>query len=229
MNRLQAALRTGLIGLVAVLPGHGGAVLAQDKAGVQNLKPPREGGVRRWQVAVAEAGIFAAPGDAAERVTTLSEGAVLQNRGCADNAGQVWCQVRSLRGNVTGFALAALLRPAKGPDGVVAMGMDDSRARAGKRDFDAEAVIPCAQEQGQALGKCSAAAARGVGGDATVVVTFHNGFARKLYFLHGEFVKASATMSGVGTDMDWRLENDVHHVRVDDQRFELPDRLVFGD
>ncbi|MEO1115984.1 MAG: hypothetical protein AAFY05_26820 [Pseudomonadota bacterium] len=107
--------------------------------------------------------------------------------------------------------------------------MDDSRERAGRREFDAEAEIPCAQEQGQALGTCDAAVSRGVGGDATVVVTFQNGFARKLYFVHGEFVKASATMSGVGTDMDWRLESEVHVVRVDDQRFELPDRFIFGD
>ncbi|WP_306146047.1 hypothetical protein [Roseibium sp. MMSF_3412] len=228
MNQSRAVLWTILISFVAVtVPG--GFVMAQDRASAENLKPPRDGGVRRWQVTVAEAGIFAVPGEAAKRVMTLGEGAVLQNRGCSENAGQVWCDIRSLSGNVRGYALAAHLKPAKGPDGIVATGTDDSRVRAGKRDFDAEAVISCAQEQGQALGKCNAAAARGVGGDATVVVTFQNGFARKLYFVHGEFVKASATMSGVGTDMDWRLENKIHHVRVDDQRFELPDRFVFGE
>ncbi|WP_420332208.1 hypothetical protein [Roseibium sp.] len=228
MNQSRAVLWTILISFVAV-PVPGGFVIAQDRASTENLKPPRDGGVRRWQVAVAETGIFAAPEETAERVTTLEQGAILQNRGCSKSAGQMWCDIRSLRGNVRGYALATYLKPAKGPDGIVAMGMDDSRVRAGKRNFDAETIIPCAQEQGQALGKCNAAAARGVGGDATVVVTFQNGFARKLYFVHGEFVKASATMSGVGTDMDWRLESEVHLVRVDDQRFELPDRFVFGD
>nr|WP_319387293.1 hypothetical protein [uncultured Roseibium sp.] len=229
MNRLRAVLWTSLIGFVAVLPVHGGAALAQDKAAAQNLKPPRDGGVRRWETAAAETGIFREPAERSERVTTLGEGTILQNRGCSDNSGVVWCNVRSLRGGVRGYARAGQLRPAKGPDGIVATGLDDSRQRAGKRDFDAGEVIPCAQEQGQAFGKCKAAVARGVGGDATVVVTFQNGFARKLYFLHGEFVKASATMSGVGTDMDWHLEKSVHHVRVDDQRFELTDKFVFGE
>lgn len=229
MNRLGAALWTSLIGFVAILPGHVDAALAQDKAGVQNLKPPRDGGVRRWETAAAETGIFREPAEKSERVTALGEGEILQNRGCSEKSGVTWCDVRSLRGDVRGYAQAGQLRPAKGPDGIVATGLDDSRQRAGKRDFDADAVVPCAQEQGQALGKCNAAVARGLGGDATVVVTFQNGFVRKLYFLHGEFVKASATMSGVGTDMDWRLEKAVHHVRVDDQRFELPDRFVFGE
>ena len=109
------------------------------------------------------------------------------------------------------------------------MGPDPSKRRARKRDFDAKAEIACAQEQGQDLGKCKAAAARGGGGDAAVVVTFSNGFARSLYFVHGEFLKASATMSGVGTDMDWRLENDTYFVRVDDQRYEMPRDLIIGN
>ena len=230
MYKSRYRLRLVLGGcLIAVLLLPSGIVMAQETPSTESLKPPREGGVRRWQVAAAEAVIFAAPKETAERVTTLEQGAILQNRGCSESAGQVWCDIRSLRGNVRGYALAAFLKPAKGPDGIVAIGMDDSRLRAGKGIFDAETILPCAQEQGQALGKCNAAVSRGVGGDATVVVTFQNGFARKLYFVHGEFVKASATMSGVGTDMDWRLANDVHLVRVDDQRFELPDRFVFGD
>ncbi|MEL7526567.1 MAG: hypothetical protein AAFN16_12380 [Pseudomonadota bacterium] len=192
-------------------------------------KSPNEGGVRRWGIGTDVASIHAAPSAAADSVATVSKGEILQNRGCSDKAGEVWCEVRSLRGNIRGYAQATQLTPARGPDGRVAVGMDDSRERAGRREFDAEAEIPCAQEQGQALGTCDAAVSRGVGGDATVVVTFQNGFARKLYFVHGEFVKASATMSGVGTDMDWRLESEVHVVRVVDQRFELPDRFIFGD
>ncbi|MEL7117363.1 MAG: hypothetical protein AAGP08_17560, partial [Pseudomonadota bacterium] len=90
------------------------------------------------------------------------------------------------------------------------------------------ADAPCAQEQGEPLGTCRVGVARGTGGDATVVATFGNGFARKLYFKHGEFLAANTTMSGNGTDTDWRLEDGVHYVRVDDQRFELPDAFVFG-
>lgn len=100
------------------------------------------------------------------------------------------------------------------------------RARSGS--FDARGEIGCAQEVGQSLGTCSTAVAR-VAGSAAVVVTFTNGFARTLLFSDGEFLRGNATMSGVGTDMDWRLSRGVYHVRVDDQRFEIPYALVIGD
>lgn len=103
-----------------------------------------------------------------------------------------------------------------------------SKERVKKRDFDASLDIPCAQIQGQAMGVCTANIARGVDGDAAIVVTFSNGFARTLYFYNGEFLRANATMSGVGTDIDWRKENGLHFIRVDDQRFEIPDGFLIG-
>jgi hypothetical protein len=36
-------------------------------------------------------------------------------------------------------------------------------------------------------------------------------------------------MSGTGMDTDWHLKGNVHIVRVDDQRYEIPDDLVLGD
>ena len=101
-------------------------------------------------------------------------------------------------------------------------------ARAKSGVFDATGEVRCAQEVGQSLGECGAMVAR-VDGSAAVVVTFPNGFARTLTFSDGEFLRGNATMSGVGTDTDWRLSDGIYHVRVDDQRFELPEALVFGD
>ena len=106
------------------------------------------------------------------------------------------------------------------------MPMAIERAKAGT--FDARGEILCAQEVGQALGDCDAAIAR-ADGSVVVVVTFPNGFARTLMFADGAFLRGNPTMSGVGTDTDWRLDGDTYHVRVDDQRFELPQALVFGD
>ncbi len=103
-----------------------------------------------------------------------------------------------------------------------------SQQRAKKRDFDASLTIPCAQVQGQSLGECVAKIARNASGDATVVVKFSNGFSRSLYFMEGTFLRANATMSGVGTDIEWRLESGVYLIRVDDQRFELPEIFING-
>ena len=106
---------------------------------------------------------------------------------------------------------------------------EDAARRARRGDFDARGRVACAQEQGQALGECAAAVARGPAGNATVVVTFANGFSRSLFFEDRAFVSANATMSGTGTDTDWRVADGVHHIRVDDQRYELPDVFVFGE
>ncbi|MFK7879434.1 hypothetical protein [Roseobacter sp.] len=192
-------------------------------------KPPEEGGVRRWQVS-AEHGLqlYDGPSASARTISDASQGAILTNLGCIAEEAKVWCEVQPLRGRSHGFVHADGLAPSRGPDGVVATGENDSRQRARKRDYDATGTVGCAQERGQTLGTCTVGVSRSTGGDATVVATFTNGFTRQLYFLHGEFVAANATMSGVGNDTDWSLEGGVHIIRVDDQRFELPDALLFG-
>ncbi len=171
----------------------------------------------------------AEPSDDAPLIERLREGAVLANQGCRIAADRGWCHVRPLRGGPGGYVEADALRPARGPDGVIPMGEDDSATRAGKGSFDAQGEVPCAQEQGQAMGKCTIGVARSGGGDATALVRFHNGFSRLLHFVHGEFMRANTTMSGNGTDTDWRIESGIHVVRVDDQRYELADDLIFGE
>ena len=111
-----------------------------------------------------------------------------------------------------GFALADII-------------LANARARSG--DFDARGEARCAQEAGQPLETCDVAVARAVG-SAAVVVTFPNGFARILSFADRQFLRGNATMSGVGTDTDWSLVAGMYSIRVDDQRFELPEALVVG-
>ena len=190
---------------------------------------PEEGGPRRWQV-VARGGLDMrdAPAGDAPVLRTLAQGAILSNLGCERAGGRVWCEVRPLRSRSRGFAAAEDLRAARGPDGTVPMGTDDSLLRARAGDFDASGTIPCAQIRGQPMGECSFGVARGGGGDATVVVTFSNGFRRMLFFSHGEFISGDATMSGTGRDTDWQRDGDRHIIRVDDQRYELPDTAIFG-
>jgi len=101
-------------------------------------------------------------------------------------------------------------------------------ARAQQRDFDASMVVRCAQNPGETLVPCEASVAR-VPPTAAIVVRFPSGFARTLTFHAGDFLRGNATMSGVGRDTDWRLDGGTYHVRVDDQRFEIPEALVTGD
>ena len=186
-----------------------------------------EGGPRRWVVVAPEVVVLAAPSKGGRIVGIFTRDSVLTNMGCEAQQDEIWCDVRSFRGGPRGYVPATALDAATGPDGTVPMGEDDSRRRAQAKNFDAEDRVDCAQEKGQALGICKAGVARGTGGDATVVATFSNGFARQLFFVHGEFVRASTTMSGAGHDVDWTLEEGSYHIRADDQRFVLPDSFVF--
>ncbi len=191
-----------------------------------------DGGPRRWQLRAGESSsLHGAPSGDSAILMTLSPNDLLDNLGCLapDNADTVWCEVRPMAGGAPGFVRAARLSPVSGPDGKVITGMDDSPQRAKRGDFDATSTIPCAQIEGQPMGSCIARVARSGGGDATVVVRFTNGFQRMLFFANGRFLRGDATMSGVGTDTDWRLVGDTHVIRVDDQRFDLPENLILGD
>lgn len=191
------------------------------------FQSPKEGGARRL-TAVSELQLRKKSSPNAAIHDTFQAGAVFSNMGCQDISGDIWCQIRPFRGGARGYVLASLLEPAAGPDGAIPTGVDDSEKRAMKQDFDAQGVIQCAQEAGEALGKCTVGIATGDGGDATAIATFSNGFARRLYFRNGEFVSANSTMSGAGRDTDWQLDDGMHKIRVDDQRYNIPDTLVFG-
>ncbi|MBJ3763339.1 hypothetical protein ILP92_11340 [Maribius pontilimi] len=110
-----------------------------------------------------------------------------------------------------------------------AQGADDLADRALKGDFDATGVIACAQSGREAFGRCEVGIFRGDGRSAVAVVVFPNGFRRTLSFEDGMFLRANPTMSGTGTDTQSRLEVGIHSIRVEGQRYTLPDTLVFGD
>lgn len=191
----------------------------------------QQGGLRRWQVRPdAKDAVLVDPSGGAGHVgTPLAAGTLLANQGCADKDGKILCAVQPLGGRKSGYVARGHLRPARGPDGIVPLGPNDSRRRAKRRAFDASLdAIPCAQIEGEALGACSVSVARSGGGDATVLATFGNNFQRQLFFVHGAFVGANATMSGVGNDVHWQIRRGVYHIRVDDQRFEIPVDFVLG-
>ncbi len=234
LTRLGTSVAAAVFCLIVTSPGSmqalGQTTSPQDGVETDVMRAPEDGGPRRWSAAAGGTlNLYDGPSVDATIVDVVADGTVLSNRGCEQGDDQIWCTVQPLSGGAPRFAAAASLVPARGPDGLVPMGPDDSRRRARKRDFDERGEIRCAQERGQALGTCGVAIARSGGGDATVVVTFPNGFARNLYFVHGEFISANATMSGVGTDTDWRTDGGLHMIRVDDQRYELLETLIIGD
>jgi len=114
-----------------------------------------------------------------------------------------------------------------GADVTVAGQQDKSPASSD--DSGAPKSIACAQERSEPLGQCTYSIKRNDKGKTTLTVAFANGFKRGLFFKDGKFLKASVTMSGVGTDTDWSLKDGTHMIRVEHQRYEVPDTLIADD
>lgn len=226
-NRLTLMLQilglSTLVGAFTLAP----KVIAQESGVDLLFRSASEGGARRFTVR-EETNLFIAPSETSEKMVALKPSTLLTNLGCEKAGDDLWCKVSQKKKSEVGFVPAKDVAPAKGPDGVIAIGLDDSKRRAQRRDFDANQNIACAQNVGEALARCLASIARSGGGDATIVVTFPNNFSRELYFTHGAFMRANSTMSGVGRDTDWELADGIYFIRVDDQRFEVEADFVLG-
>lgn len=206
--------------------GHG--AVPPDGAGESIYVAPEDGGPRQWEVAVETLNMRERPSTRSAVVETLGMDTVLSNLGCAESEGRIWCDVQPAQGGARGYVAADFLAPRVDPSGGVAMGEDDSAMRAGQRDFDATGSIPCARSAGQPTGSCEFGVARAGGGWATVVVTFPDGFRRALFFAAGDFAGADASEAGGGFDTESGKEADLYLIRVDDERYEIPQAVVFG-
>jgi len=229
--RHGAAWALVLAGLGAGFLGAAPA-LAQAQPGANAslpLESAANGGIRRWQVAgPAPVSLQAQANAAAPSVALAPPGALLANHGCVAAEGAAWCEVQLLPGRARGHVERDALHPARGPDGHIPMGPDTSALRARRQDFDATTDIPCTQIRDEPWQVCTLSVARGGGGDAMAVARFANGFARHLTFTHGMFIGGNTTMSGTGQDIDWHRQDGLYHLRVDDQRYQIPEAMIPG-
>jgi len=191
---------------------------------------PEDGGPRNWEVAgIAGAlNLREQPSTAANVIARFAPGTVLDNLGCRRAAGRVWCDVQQFGGGPRGYVAAEYLRPAISPDGAAAMGPDDSALRAGQGDFDATSEVPCAQFPGQPMTRCALGVARAGGGYATVVITRPDGMKRAIFFRMGIPIGADTSEADYPGEFSATRENDLHLVRIGNERYEIPDAVVLG-
>ncbi len=189
---------------------------------------PEEGGPRNWTVRSDGVNLRETASVSSSVLTTFSAGKVLDNLGCRLAEGRTWCDVQPLGGGPRGFVAAELLQPAVAPHGAVEKGSDDSALRAGQGDFDASGSISCASAPGQPLGNCPFGVARAGGGYATVVLTRADGGKRALYFRMGRAIGADTSEADGSGSFSASKEGDLYTVRVGNERYELPEAVVFG-
>jgi hypothetical protein len=94
-------------------------------------------------------------------------------------------------------------------------------------DFHATGQIPCAMAAGQPAGSCPFGVRREGGGSGMVVVTKPDGRTRAIFFEHGHAVGADTSQADPG-EFSARKEADLSYVRIGDERYEIPDAVIFG-
>jgi heat shock protein HslJ len=191
---------------------------------------PEDGGPRNWEVTGVSRtlNLREQPSTTARIIATYAPGTILDNLGCQRAEGRIWCDVQQLGGGPRGYVAHEFLKPAVSPDGTVAIGPDDSALRAGEGKFDATGHIPCAQSAGQPMMQCEFGVARSGGVYATVIVKKPDVGTRAIFFRMGMPIGADTSEADGYSEFRATKENDLHLIRVGNERYEIPDAVVLG-
>ena len=93
-------------------------------------------------------------------------------------------------------------------------------------DFHATGSIPCATAASQPMTSCPFGVRREGLGAARVTVFLPGGAEREIRFEQGRATDIEGSTSGTAFSTD--REGDLTRIRAGDERFEIPDAVVFG-
>ena len=93
--------------------------------------------------------------------------------------------------------------------------------------YHATGNLPCSMGGGQPTGSCPFGVARKGDGSGTVTVTKPDGRKRAIFFEHGKAVGADVSAADPG-EFGASRERDLTIVRIGDERYEIPDAVIFG-
>jgi hypothetical protein len=228
MKNTRLLLTTILMLLCALPAGAGVNNMRSTAAGVP--ASPDDSGPRNWEVTgiSSSLNLREQPSLRATVIARYAPGTILDNLGCSDTGGMVWCDVQQLGGGPRGYVSIEFLKPAVSPDGRAATGPDDSALRAGQNQFDATGQLPCAQDLGQPMGQCDFSVARSGGGYATVVIKKPGGRSRIIFFRMGRPIGADTSEADYSGEFKAAREGDLNLIRVGTERYEIPDAVVLG-
>ena len=78
------------------------------------------------------------------------------------------------------------------------------------------------------MNRCEFGVARTGGGYATVVVTKPDGRKRAIFFRLGVAVGADTSQADGYPEFRVTKENDLYLIRIGDERYEIPEAVIFG-
>jgi len=230
MNSFFLALVLGFITFPGDIRGEDVSSPVGKNRGTEVPAAPEDGGPRNWQVTDVSSvlNLREQPSTTSTIIARYPVLTVLDNLGCVNAEGRIWCDVQQFGGGPRGYVAAEYLKPAIAPDGSVATGPDDSALRAGQDQFDATGNVPCAQSVGQPMRTCPFGVARAGGGDATVVIQKPDGRNRAIFFRMGKPIGADTSQADGTPVFGTTKENDLHLIRIGDERYKIPAAVVLG-
>jgi hypothetical protein len=96
-------------------------------------------------------------------------------------------------------------------------------------EFHATGTLPCARAGGQPMIACRFGVRRGPRqGDGDVTVFWPDGGSRVITFAHGTPAHYDESQADGDARMTVRRTTDLFHVRIGDQRFEIPEAVISG-
>lgn len=96
-------------------------------------------------------------------------------------------------------------------------------------EFHATGSIPCARAADQPMEQCEFGVVREGGGAGTIEVSWPDGGKRIIFFEDGTPISFDSSEADAGAEMKVGKEVDLFHVRIGEERFEIPDVVLFGD
>ena len=182
------------------------------------------GGPDYWMVSGLGGGsalnLRAGPATRYAVVSVLRNGDVLKNRGCRLTGEERWCRIRAAGSGVTGWVAGRFLVETSAPP---APAVPENGPLGNGTPFDATGTIPCAVRPEQPMRPCPFGVIRDGPGNAGVWIALGGGAERQILFEGGVPVA-----SGPAGALRFDKSGDLFTIRVDAERFEIPEAVVNG-
>ena len=182
------------------------------------------GGPDYWMVAGISGGdalnVRAGPATRYVVVGKLRNGDVLRNDGCRLTGDMRWCRIRASGSGVMGWVAGRYLVETSAPR---VPAMPEGGPVGNGAPFDATGFVPCAAMPDQPMRQCPFGVIRSGPGNAGVWIALGDGTERQILFEGGVPVA-----TGPAGALDFEKSGGLFTIRVDSQRFEVPDAVVNG-
>ena len=100
-------------------------------------------------------------------------------------------------------------------------------AKVAGTDYHATGSIPCSMGGGQPTASCPFGVRREGNGSGTVTVTKPDGLTRAIFFENGKATGADVSQADPG-EFSASRESDLTIVRIGEERYEIPDAVIYG-